>query len=758
MDPLAHIWAKSADKGKAAGEPLTGHTANLLARLAGWRDRYPPLPCHTDRADLWDLAAWACLLHDTGKIARGFQDMLRGKIPRFDHRHEVLSLVAVGWLDVPEETRALVAAGVATHHKDLGYVFEMYGRPTSPNVSELLDELSPADEAALRRWLTDKTIDLARWPFAPLPPLLASGKHQAFATSMRALSALRADVERRDATERASLTARAMRGIVILADHAGSAHERLGEAPTLDSPGALLAHLGPPFQSTIFPHQEAAAVTDGHALLIAPTGSGKTEAALLWAARQRERGPGRPPIFYVLPYRASLNAMRARIPEKYGVAEQDVALQHASATSALYTYLLEKKGYTQAHAAVAAAHSANLARLMTAPVRVLTPYQLLRGFFGLRGHEAVVTDAAGGLFVLDELHAYDVARLGLILAAFEHLVRDLGARVFAMSATFPAVLERALVDIVGAAPQRIAATPATRAAFRRHRLRIAEGDLLSCAIADAITDRFRAGEAVLAVATTVARAQDLFDMVRARVGNEAVKLLHSRFTAKDRGEKEIKLAERVGTGRSRGGAGTVLVATQVVEVSLDVDFDVIFTDPAPVEALIQRFGRVNRGRRGGLFDVIVQAAIPPEGKYVYDPQDVERALAILRPYDGRPIDEDDVQAWVDAAYAPRAEAWRAALTKQMDDARQWVIRTNRPLDAHEELKEKFDDLFDGCEVVPERFRVEYERLTKEGPLEAALLRVPVSARQRAVLKRKGFLDGEIAKVPYDETRGLDLSG
>jgi hypothetical protein len=69
-DPLAHVWAKSADKGHAAGEPLKGHTENLLSRLARWRERYPRLPEHTDRGDLWDLAAWACLLHDVGKLAR----------------------------------------------------------------------------------------------------------------------------------------------------------------------------------------------------------------------------------------------------------------------------------------------------------------------------------------------------------------------------------------------------------------------------------------------------------------------------------------------------------------------------------------------------------------------------------------------------------------------------------------------------------------------------------------------------------------
>src|SRR6185503_3000255 len=211
---------------------------------------------------------------------------------------------------------------------------------------------------------------------------------------------------------------------------------------------------------------------------------------------------------------------RARIPEKYGVAFDAVALQHASATAALYSYLLTKKGYTAPLAALAARHEQNLARLMTAPVRVLTPYQLLCGFFGLRGHEAVLTDATGGLFILDELHAYDVDRLALILAGFEHLTRDLGARVFAMSATFPAVLKAILQDVLGAPAREVIAEAGTRAQFRRHRLRLAARDLCSAETLNAVVDRFRAGDAVLLVATTVARAQALFDRLRCRVGDD----------------------------------------------------------------------------------------------------------------------------------------------------------------------------------------------------------------------------------------------
>src|SRR5579863_2060948 len=116
-DALAHVWAKSPKNGATQGELLSAHTGQVLSRLRQWRRRHPQLAEIVGRRDLWDLAAWACMLHDLGKVALGFQGMLRGGA-LFPHRHEVLSLVPVGWLECSDEERGLIAAGVATHHKD----------------------------------------------------------------------------------------------------------------------------------------------------------------------------------------------------------------------------------------------------------------------------------------------------------------------------------------------------------------------------------------------------------------------------------------------------------------------------------------------------------------------------------------------------------------------------------------------------------------------------------------------------------------
>lgn len=105
----------------------------------------------------------------------------------------------------------------------------------------------------------------------------------------------------------------------------------------------------------------------------------------------------------------------------------------------------------------------------------------------------------------------------------------------------------------------------------------------------------RSNQSVLVCCNTVRRAQTAYAALKNDLEKNGIEviLLHGRFNARDRLEKEKTVNAATGS-RSAERRPVVLVATQVVEVILDIDLDVIYTDPAPLEALIQRFGRVNR--------------------------------------------------------------------------------------------------------------------------------------------------------------------
>lgn len=721
---------------------------------------------------LWHRAMISALCHDLGKGAAGFQAMLRGK-GRFPFRHEVLSAGFLSWLFRPEayeEDLPWVAAGILSHHKNLSYINLHYQEPDPwldpplPDVLESIAEQIDDDFYKTMPCFIRKEI----LPILEQTPLIDKERlnfeyptqisRQEFIASareaIRAFRKLAYEINSQDYNSPLALQGRFIRGLMFLSDHAGSAWKSFRPCPALADSAAMTKAIA---LEKLYPHQQQAAETEGNAILIAPTGSGKTQAALLWAANNVKKKDVAPPVFYVLPYQASLNAMRLRLGSLFG--NDKVVLQHSRALQALYRQLLEQE-YTPESAKALALQEINLGKLHVSPIRILTPYQLLRGAFQLQGHEALWTDCSGGYFILDEIHAYDPYRLGMILAMLQHIANDLSGKVLVMSATLPTILQNLFKELFDC-QHVVRASLNTYKKFQRHRLYLKRGELVDEQVIQEIVQKVKSGLSVLVVATTVSRAQQIYDALSNLLPSVPLELLHGRFCSRDRFAKEQKLLEKAATGQKKTES-YVLVATQVVEVSLDVDFDVLYSEPAPLEALLQRFGRVNRGRNYPERDVIVMTGIP-KGCPVYDPLLVEQALKVLSKIDGSLIDESLIQELLDEVYSHDIGLWwENTVQKAYRDFKNRILSGLYPFETDDRIEKAFTELFEGEEVLPKSLLADYESLLKIEPLLSSELLVPVTLNQFNYLLRSKKLQRLknniwVADVAYCSKFGLQLN-
>lgn len=780
---LDYLLAKSADKG-AGGEPetLAQHTYSVLEKLAATIRLRPSLPEQIGAARLWHILFWATFLHDFGKAARGFQARLRGG-PKWSHRHEVLSLAFVDWIASAFSTqeRAWLVAAIVSHHKDAEEIGHLYNSLAKPE-SEFDTELDSTTIADLWRWLNDCAADwidaLGLTEYGIELPMLPARQDAVHHVDGHISIPIRKhlnvyyrwldrEVNRSDMSA-LRLGTILLRGHLISSDHMASAHVGELPEPQLSDPERLLekTRIHQPYL-----HQIECMNARGSTVLMAPTGSGKTEAALLWAVSQ-----GTPRLYYTLPYQASMNAMENRLNEDEKDAEGkitreapfkgQVGLEHSRSALAYYRrLLLENQKASPNKVTKAARWLKDLARQNYYPVRVLSPYQVLKAPYRLKGYETLLTDCYGAAFIFDEMHAYDAGRLAKILALVKHLREFYNAKFLVMSATLPSLLRQCLRGALGEFTL-VTASAELYQEFQRHKLVLCGGDLTSEDNLERIAMSASHGQAVLVCCNTIPRAQETWKKLGERLNGLAhVELLHGRFNGKDRLDKENIVREATGS-RSNNRRPIVLVATQVVEVSLDIDLDTIYTDPAPLEALLQRFGRINRRRLNKLGAPVHVFREPvPEKPRPYEPELIHAALDVLNRHDGEMIDEAQVSYWLDDVYErPKIAApWTKKFNHEFAEFTDIALMTLRAFQSDENLEELFYQAFESVDVLPEVLYTEYLEAREESPLAASQFLVPLHYTQFGRLKGegRGYTDEEgklkLVKAYYDSQVGLDLN-
>ncbi|MFI3272494.1 MAG: CRISPR-associated helicase Cas3' [Pseudomonadota bacterium] len=337
-------------------------------------------------------------------------------------------------------------------------------------------------------------------------------------------------------------------------------------------------------------------------ILEAPMGMGKTEAALYAAYCMMEKGLSSG-LYFALPTQLTSNKIYERLNSFLGQIldnqEQKAVLVHGKAWLTRFAERMEMG----ADAAVNGSWFHGSKRGILAPFAVGTIDQALMAAMHVKYGAVRVYGLAGKTVILDEVHSYDTYT-GTILDELVALLRHYGCTVIILSATLTAERRSALTGYCSEEQ----AYPLISASHAHGQCREIQSPPLSSntvalqhpteaqALEEAIV-RAEDGQQVLWIENTVKKAQEMYALFASRCADLGIKtgLLHSRFTVHDRDHNEGYWTALYGkNAQQRSAMGRILVGTQVVEQSLDIDADFLVTRFCPTDMLLQRLGRLWR--------------------------------------------------------------------------------------------------------------------------------------------------------------------
>ena len=373
-----------------------------------------------------------------------------------------------------------------------------------------------------------------------------------------------------------------IQGVLNLADWTASGHkESFDDFPEIDA-------------KNLRPFQKEAA-SDGDTIIIAPTGRGKTLAALNWA-----KSTGRRKLSVFLPTVTTVEAMYERYKDEL---TDDSALVHGN----LAYYLYSNEGISDE-----TSEKIFWMKAFENPVTVATLDQLLLMSLNWGRWEPKTVNLAQSAIIFDEIHASQPYTFGILLKAVESLKRY-GIPVCVMSATLPSYMIEKLEAVMN--------DPKVIRDEEGENLKRVTVKLLENVDPSTITlDNYRKGKSVVHCCNTVGAAVKTYQTLSQKVDSKDIVLYHGRFNLEDRG----KILSRI-TSNNRP---KIIVATQTIEISLDIDYDVLVTEAAPIDSLAQRFGRINRQGTNPDGKVFVY---PQEenSASIYPPRIVNKALELL---------------------------------------------------------------------------------------------------------------------------------
>lgn len=531
-------------------ESLREHTMELIKRFNQLKESYGNT---IQLSHVWDLLYLAALYHDTGKAYSYFQYQIKRNLgqelekPELSHiPHNYLSpfFLPLAQLRLPKHQRRILIEAITYHHE----------RDFSPNIDQLIK--------VAKKDLYHKFEQVEKELGIEVPE-----DDRFFYKIVDDMNRRRTKLKDNDENY---LTYVLVKGLLHRLDHAASAHVDLEIDADFDLAKLTMNYLKKltsrnsgylrPLQEFAYKHQNK------NLILTAQTGMGKTEAALIWAGKKK--------TFFTVPLRVSLNALYDRV-------SSDMDYHACGLLHSTSAHHLDEKGienweviYDQS------VHFSN-------KIIFTTIDQILKFPLRFRGYEKYYATLAHSCIVIDEIQAYSPWVVAIVIKALK-MIHNIGGKFMIMTATLPQIYLDTLQE-VGVIDDNCLVEKFYDDSYVRHCYTLNNRSIL-----DDINQMIMAGkqEKVLVIANTVDQAVQLYQEISSD-GSVDVYLFHARFLQKDRQILETSL-KKFDKNRQRTG---IWITTQIVEASIDIDFDKLYTELAPLDSLFQRFGRCYRKRK-----------------------------------------------------------------------------------------------------------------------------------------------------------------
>ena len=527
-------------------ESINEHTEKLLRNLKILRNVYEKIVDKNPNVDerLWNLLEIACVYHDIGKVYSPFQNIILEKLGKeklyttFDYesiKHEQLSPMFIPTDDLNYTEKKLIYQAIYYHH------CRVHKKVNSNLVEKIIKEDILPRYDNIRSEIKYKLKDDLDCNYLGY----VMGRNKI------------------DEESEVYIKYCLLKGLLHRLDHSSSA-DVLVENKTEQSLGECTEN-SLKFKGYNGKNELQNFCKDNisnNILGIGSTGIGKTEAATIWSDIGK--------TFFILPIRTSINAIYDRI--KFDIGYKDVGLLHSSAID----YLEEKEDKFDYHLYEQTKNLGN--RVIVCTIDQIFPF-----VFRYNGYEKIYATLAFSKVIIDEIQAYSPEITAIILKGIK-MINDIGGKFMIMTATLPRIYKDELEKMGIKFKFGEFLKP-----IMRHKLSINDNSLDNDI--ENIINKASSSK-VLVILNRIDKANELYLKIKEK-NIENVNVLHSRFIKNDRSNKENSI---IAFSKDREKTG-IWITTQIVEASLDIDFDYLFTEMSTLDSLFQRCGRCYRSRK-----------------------------------------------------------------------------------------------------------------------------------------------------------------